>query len=329
MGEDNVIRSFDVFCSCVKNLGKSSLDDPTAKLRPKRAWEVLFSRVSLDLRPNVVNDICAFTEYVRDIRLATELKDYRPLSRPIVVTGANETEKHRRKRKLVVRNWLLFAVWAARLRKKRAERPTLEAANVRELIPDAKKRPPVHACDVDDEEGENRESMRATEKGWNEKFWGTRIRFRFQGVTANFYQKDTSASGPLLELVLGGTAAELYFLPDNWEFSLSINSLMLYELLLNRHLGSDMPSPSTATLLETEERPMMSHGGIPHIMEVSGNALDKYKSSSVAAAFDGRRRDPAQQKCCVLSVQVGMDAKAETVGFFLSLGVISKSVCNI
>ena len=82
--------------------------------------KVLGSNLNLRITPDVIHEWNRLQEFFFNVKLSPELKMYRPQRRPEVNKGLDAqemTEKARRKRRLIVRDWLYLAVWYVRLRK--------------------------------------------------------------------------------------------------------------------------------------------------------------------------------------------------------------------
>ncbi len=81
----------------------------------------------VNVSPSIVNDVATFLDFAQNIKIAAELKSYRPLRRPVVGVRSGESEARKRKRRLIVRDWFFYAVWASRIRKLIKSAPRLKA----------------------------------------------------------------------------------------------------------------------------------------------------------------------------------------------------------
>lgn len=87
----------------------------------------------INITPDIVDDIGTFLEYAENIKLANELVSYKPLRRPITGSQLNETERFKRKRKLIARDWFYYAIWASRLKKIVKAAPKLKQEREKKL----------------------------------------------------------------------------------------------------------------------------------------------------------------------------------------------------
>lgn len=60
--------------------------------------------------------MCAYSEYASNSRIMFELKHYRPARRPITQPEIPETQKQKKTRLLIVRDWFFYSVWATRIK---------------------------------------------------------------------------------------------------------------------------------------------------------------------------------------------------------------------
>jgi len=73
-----------------------------------------------------VEDFGSLIEYYETTQIMNELALYRPLQRPVKAPVlANESPKRRRIRRIIVRDWFFFVVWASRLKKLFKELPKI------------------------------------------------------------------------------------------------------------------------------------------------------------------------------------------------------------
>ena len=73
-----------------------------------------------------MEDLGNLMEYSSNIKLANEISSYKPLRHPISTPPQpNETSEQRYARKMLVRDWFFFAVWASRIKKIFAKIPKI------------------------------------------------------------------------------------------------------------------------------------------------------------------------------------------------------------
>jgi len=171
--EDYLIENFSIFSSCVMPLIENN--DPINS-RPKAALEILVTKLILNLKPEIIDNICSFYEYYRNIELCQKLRNYKPLTRPIILEKASLDEKDIKKRKLIVKDWILLSVWASRLKKIAAKQKVSTENTVPQLIQNVK------------------------------------LRIRCQQIIGNFYLKHNRSKIPILDLNLSNFAFESHFL---------------------------------------------------------------------------------------------------------------------
>jgi len=93
--------------------------------------------MNVNITPTIFEDIGNFLEYVDNIRISNEIIGYKPLRRPITKkpsTGEYDSPNKIRTRKLIVRDWFFYAVWAARLKKVFKKAPDIIASQEKKLL---------------------------------------------------------------------------------------------------------------------------------------------------------------------------------------------------
>ena len=79
-------------------------------------FDILLTNITVNICPNIIEDICAFIEYAKKLKIMKSIKNYKPTQRPIVGNlKVKNLAEFNRKRKLIVRDWLFFVVWAKRI----------------------------------------------------------------------------------------------------------------------------------------------------------------------------------------------------------------------
>eukprot|EP01022_Parablepharisma_sp_SALTPOND_P024095 TRINITY_DN52_c0_g2_i1.p2 TRINITY_DN52_c0_g2~~TRINITY_DN52_c0_g2_i1.p2 ORF type:complete len:417 (+),score=23.54 TRINITY_DN52_c0_g2_i1:474-1724(+) len=186
--QEYLVDPFSCYSSCVLPSGKSL----ASAGRPKVALEIMFTKLNINLRPEVVENICAFVEYMKNIRIAEKLKDYKTLTRPITVV----TKGEKKERKLVVKDWLFLAVWAERLKKEIERTPTT--------------------------------IKKMQEEQW---FMGIRVRTRFQSINGRLFLKARHKEKPVLEILTTNLACEVHSSSAKLDFRMLFQSFYLFEHL--------------------------------------------------------------------------------------------------
>jgi len=83
----------------------------------KISLDILLTKVAVNMSSNIIEDMNTFREHAATIMIMRELKNYRPLQRPIVSEPkATDSNKFKRKRLLIVRDWFFYAVWTTRVK---------------------------------------------------------------------------------------------------------------------------------------------------------------------------------------------------------------------
>ena len=73
--------------------------------------------MTINISPDIAADLGAFLEYVSNYFVIKDLRNYRPLRRPITGSKKPESAKLRRTRKLIARDWFFYVIWSMRLKK--------------------------------------------------------------------------------------------------------------------------------------------------------------------------------------------------------------------
>ena len=131
--DESLIDTFSIFSSFTQNCRETAMEEAVAGKRPRIKAEILFTKVQVNLSPNKLNDVAGFLEYAENIKISEELMTYRPLQRPITNIKPNESAKRKRKRKLIVRDWFYFVVWAIRLKKLLKSAPSVKESREKKL----------------------------------------------------------------------------------------------------------------------------------------------------------------------------------------------------
>jgi len=121
--DENLLEEFSLFSSIVLNTRESAVEEAKSKKRPKIKAEILLTKVVLNISPQILSSLCTLREYTQNLVVMHELKNYRPKRRPLTdpeeikisekLIGPIALEK---KRRLIVRDWFFFAVWAIRIK---------------------------------------------------------------------------------------------------------------------------------------------------------------------------------------------------------------------
>ncbi len=89
--------------------------------------------MAINLSPGIAADLGSFLDYVGNYFVIKDLRNYRPLRRPITASKEAESAKYRRKKKLIVRDWFFYAIWATRLKKVLRDAPKLRESREKQL----------------------------------------------------------------------------------------------------------------------------------------------------------------------------------------------------
>lgn len=77
----------------------------------------MLTKLIVNLKSNIVEDLASFLEYSQNLVIMQELKNYRPKRRPVTKHIENETNEVKEKKLLIVRDWFFYAIWANRIKK--------------------------------------------------------------------------------------------------------------------------------------------------------------------------------------------------------------------
>ena len=90
--------------------------DMEAKERMKLFLEMKLDNLKIDLNDKVIWDMKNMLSFYNNYMLTWYIKQYRPRVKPIVNSSSKISEKEKRKRRLIVRDWLQFIIWANRMK---------------------------------------------------------------------------------------------------------------------------------------------------------------------------------------------------------------------
>ena len=108
--DDNLIEPFDFYTNVSYRM------PPKRNIKDFKA-DVLFTKIDINVNPKLIDDISSFKEHASNILIMKQLKNYRPLNRPITNDKRLENNaKLKRKKLLTVRDWFFYAVWATRIK---------------------------------------------------------------------------------------------------------------------------------------------------------------------------------------------------------------------
>lgn len=115
--EERLIDDFSIYSTFTLNTRVDAVEEALNNGRPRIKAEVLITKIQVNITPNKLNDLLAFMETFENLLIRELLKSYRPRRRPITVNRSHESEKYKRKRYLIVRDWFFYGLWAIRLKK--------------------------------------------------------------------------------------------------------------------------------------------------------------------------------------------------------------------
>ena len=114
---EHFVESFSIYSTFTLNTRVSAVEEALKGGRPRFNADVLFTKLLVNVTPNKLNDLITFIEYVNNVKVFEMLQAYRPSRRPITTHRANESSELKRTRKLIVRDWFFYGLWAIRLKK--------------------------------------------------------------------------------------------------------------------------------------------------------------------------------------------------------------------
>ena len=82
----------------------------------KLSIDLKLDSLRIDLNDKVIVDMKNMLNFYNNYLLAWYIKQYRPRVKPIVEETSNPSNKLKRKRHLIVRDWLQFVIWANRMK---------------------------------------------------------------------------------------------------------------------------------------------------------------------------------------------------------------------
>jgi hypothetical protein len=105
--------SIDVNISYYRLEDKEVRDHP----HPRFQLTALISTVSLIVKPRILNDIRQFMEYFQNQMMLPYLQRFKPRRRPLTTHLYSKDPSIRRVRRIIVRDWICYIIWANRLKK--------------------------------------------------------------------------------------------------------------------------------------------------------------------------------------------------------------------
>ena len=79
--------------------------------------DILLTKIVVNINANIVEDMYNFKEYASNLLTIREVRNYRPLQRPITIEPKpTDSSKLKRKRLLIVRDWFFYVIWSTRLK---------------------------------------------------------------------------------------------------------------------------------------------------------------------------------------------------------------------
>lgn len=114
---EHFVESFSVYSTFTLNTRVNAVEEALNGGRPRFNADVLFTKFIVNVTPNKLNDLISFLEYTNNMKIFEMLQAYRPSRRPITKHRTNESERFKRTRHLIVRDWFLYGLWAIRLKK--------------------------------------------------------------------------------------------------------------------------------------------------------------------------------------------------------------------
>ena len=100
----------------LKLILKFYASDLEAKEKMKLSIDVKLESLKIDLNDKVIADMKNMLNFYNNYLLTWYIKQYRPRMKPIVDSSSKISEKAKKKRKLIVRDWLQFIIWANRMK---------------------------------------------------------------------------------------------------------------------------------------------------------------------------------------------------------------------
>lgn len=253
--DDNLIEPFSMYTNFVYNARPTALQEALSGKRAKIKADILFTKITVNSRPNIVDDIGAFTEYATNLSIMHELKNYRPSRRPVVSKSesAIENEKQKKMKKLVVRDWFFYAIWATRIKmaistvyktednrlQKQHELNILHKRLIKRMeythkyskwdktdISELASNANLITQQLDKHKNEDSEN-----EDESDALAGTEFTLRWQNLSLNIFGKDPSARSisnikkPIVELELSGPCLYFKMGKDAFDTMLLINEL--------------------------------------------------------------------------------------------------------
>lgn len=123
--DENFVEPFSIYSMFTLNTRVNAVEEALSGGRPRIKAEVLFTKLQLNMTPNKLSDLISSMEYVDNVKIAEDLQQFRPTRRPITTRRKNESERYKKKRFMIVRDWFFYGLWAIRLKKamKKSKKP--------------------------------------------------------------------------------------------------------------------------------------------------------------------------------------------------------------
>lgn len=101
------------------NISYYRIEDKEVRQHPHPRFQLtaLISRISLIVKPNIVDDLKQFMEYFQYQMMLPFLKKYLPRRRPLTLFQNSKDPNVRRVRRQIVKDWFAYVIWANRVKK--------------------------------------------------------------------------------------------------------------------------------------------------------------------------------------------------------------------
>lgn len=114
---EHFIETFSIYTTFTLNTRVNAVEEALQGGRPRLNADVLVTKLIVNATPNKFEDLIGFIEYAGNVKIFEALQAYKPSRRPITKRRTHESERLKRTRKLIVRDWFFYGLWAIRLKK--------------------------------------------------------------------------------------------------------------------------------------------------------------------------------------------------------------------
>ena len=110
---NNLLDPINIFISVVINTRESAYEEAQKQIRPRIKMDLLMTKINFNIFPSIIEDLITFQNLTKNMSIMNELKGYRPFRKP---EWRNPNFRNLNRRRLIVRDWLFYTIWAIRIK---------------------------------------------------------------------------------------------------------------------------------------------------------------------------------------------------------------------